>query len=293
VNFSENKIDESITVADPVAGAGNFGTATYTDPSPKTFATYTRIVNVPASGCSSYDNTATFTTNDTQATGSASKTVTVCGPAATGALTMGFWKGPNGAALISNYCLPSSKPSLSTYLAGLGGGSGPFTGATAQTTCAKLNMYINGILAAASATNMNAMLKAQMLATALDVYFTDPSFGWTATPVGSGKTAVKPPQAFLPNTPLGAFVMDLTAVCPMVDNTTAGTATCSGVKPSTNAFASGAAPAASLTVQAILDFAATNPAPFSAGVWYAGDRTKQETLKNIFDQINNQDAFAP
>jgi hypothetical protein len=25
--------------------------------------------------------------------------------------------------------------------------------------------------------------------------------------------------------------------------------------------------------------------------WYGGDRTKQEILKNVFDQFNNQDAF--
>jgi hypothetical protein len=48
-------------------------------------------------------------------------------------------------------------------------------------------------------------------------------------------------------------------------------------------------------MQAILDFAATTPAPFngstSSSVWYGGDRKKQEILKNIFDQFNNQLAF--
>jgi len=29
----------------------------------------------------------------------------------------------------------------------------------------------------------------------------------------------------------------------------------------------------------------------TAGGWYGTDRTKQEVLKNVFDQINNQDAF--
>jgi hypothetical protein len=50
-----------------------------------------------------------------------------------------------------------------------------------------------------------------------------------------------------------------------------------------------------MTMQAILDFASTTPAPFngstSNSVWYAGNRTKQEILKNVFDQFNNQLAF--
>jgi hypothetical protein len=47
-------------------------------------------------------------------------------------------------------------------------------------------------------------------------------------------------------------------------------------------------------MQEILDYAATVP-PFngstSNSVWYAGDRTLQEVLKNVFDQFNNEDAF--
>ena len=46
-----------------------------------------------------------------------------------------------------------------------------------------------------------------------------------------------------------------------------------------------------MTMQAILNFAATTPSPFSTGVWYAGNRTKQTVLKNLFDQFNNQLAF--
>ena len=46
-------------------------------------------------------------------------------------------------------------------------------------------------------------------------------------------------------------------------------------------------------MQAILDYASTTPSPFngstSSPVWYGGDRTKQEILKNVFDQFNNED----
>jgi hypothetical protein len=136
---------------------------------------------------------------------------------------------------------------------------------------------------------MNVMLRAQMLSTALDVWFSGP--GWTATKIGT----VKPPSSFLSHNNLGTFKMNTMAVCPMVDNTTTGTATCKNNTPSTDAVASGALPTSPMAMQAILDFASTTSTPFngstSSSVWYAGDRTKQEILKNVYDQFNNQLAF--
>jgi hypothetical protein len=287
ISFAENAIDECVNVTDSYAGT--LGTVCVGDANPKSF-TYARTIAVPANDCLSYDNTATFTTNDTGATGSASQTVTVCGPAKTGALTIGFWKNTNGNSLIQNYCAPVGKTSLAAYLSGLGAGSGPFADAAGK-SCSQLVTYVNNILKGASATDMNKMLKAQMLGSTLDVYFSTPSLGYTTTAVGK----TKPPSNFLSGNSLGAFKMDTTAVCPMVDNTTAGTATCKNGLPSTDAVASGAVPTSPMSMQAILDFAATTPAPFngstSASVWYGGDRTKQEILKNIFDQFNNQLAF--
>lgn len=132
-----------------------------------------------------------------------------------------------------------------------------------------------------------------MLATALDVYYS--STGWVAP--GSGKT--KTSGNFLPHGGIATFNMDLTAICPMVDNTTTGTATCKNNTPSTDGVQSGAFPASPHTVQWILDFAATiGVSPWTTGaysgsnVWYAGNRTLEEILKNTFDQINNNDAFA-
>jgi hypothetical protein len=282
ISFTENTIDECTNVTDSYAGT--LGTVCVGGANPTTF-NYSRTISVPSSGCQSYDNTATFTTNDTGTTGSAGQTVTVCGPAATGALTIGFWKTTNGQNLIKTYC---QNPALANYLKGLGGGSGPFSNAP-TTSCTDLASYVSGILAGASATDMNKMLKAQMLGTALDVWFSGP--GWTSTTLSK----IKPPSSFLSHNNLGTFKMDTTAICPMVDNTTAGTATCKNNTPSTDAVASGAVPASPMTIQAILDFAATTPAPFngstSSSVWYAGNRTKQEILKNIFDQFNNRDAF--
>jgi hypothetical protein len=250
----------------------------------KTFTfTYTRTVSVVRSACTTYNNTATVSDDSTNGDNSDGASVTVCGTANTGALTMGFWKNANGQGLISGYC----NNALGAYLAGLGGGSGPFS--NAPTSCSALATYVANILNAASATNMNLMLKAQMLASALDVWFS--GVGWTATKSGS----LKPPSSFLQHNSLGTFKMNTTAICPMVDNLSTGSASCTNNTPSTDAVAAGAVPLSPMSMQAILDFAATTLVPFngstSSPIWYAGNRTKQEILKNIFDQFNNQLAF--
>jgi hypothetical protein len=286
VNFTADAIDECINVTDTYNGT--LGTACVGDANPTTY-NYSRGITV-APGCANYENTASFISNDTAAPGSDSQTVTVCGPSQTSALTIGFWKNTNGNSLIQNYCAPAAKTGLATYLSSLGGGSGPFADAAGK-SCSQLVTYVNAVIKGATSTNMNVMLRAQMLATALDVYFSDPAHGYTSTALPK----TKPPSVFLTHGALGGFNMDMTAICPMVDNTTAGTATCKNITPSTDGFASGAFPASAMTVQALLDFEATTP-PFSgtpaSPVWYAGGRTKQEIAKNAFDQINNQDAFS-
>jgi len=291
IEFTGTDVDECADVTDAFDGglAGSLGNVCVGGDNPTEFE-YSRVIQVPANGCLSYDNTATFETNDTLATDSASATVTVCGPAKTGALTIGFWKNTNGNSLIQHYCAPAGKMSLASYLSTLGGANSPFKGAAGM-SCTSLVTFVNNMISGASSTNMNLMLRAQMLATALNVYFSDPSRGYTTTAVPK----TKPPSWFLPGVPIGAFVMDLTAVCPMVANSLTGAATCQNNTPSTNGFTAGALPSASMTVQAILTHASTSPSPFNGStsnpVWYAGDRTKQEIAKNVFDQINNQLAF--
>lgn len=287
ISFTVKTIDECVDVTDTVDGT--LGRVCVGDPNPTSFGYSHGPITVPATGCVSYDNTASYETNDTQSKGSASKRVYVCGPALTSALTIGFWKNTNGNSLISNYCAPAGKPNLATYLSGLGGGGGPFAGAAGK-TCPQLVTYVNSVISGASATNMNNMLKAQMLATALDVYFSNPSLGYTSTAVGK----TKPPSNFLTNGSLGGVSIDTTAVCPMVDNLSTGSASCTNNTASTNAVLAGALPFSAMSVQSILDYEATTPSPFNAslGVWYGGDRTKQEIAKNVFDQINNRLAFA-
>jgi hypothetical protein len=70
-------VDGSVAVTDPAAPAGTFTTVSYTDPSPKTF-TYDGTVSGPAGKCTDNLNTATFVTNTTGTTNSASATVTDC-----------------------------------------------------------------------------------------------------------------------------------------------------------------------------------------------------------------------
>ncbi len=286
VEFTETAVDDCVDVTDTYKG--DLGSPCTDGSGTATSYEYDRSIAV-GNGCQSYDNTASFTA-DSGATDSASQTVTVCGPVKTGALTIGFWKNVNGNNTIERYCAPAGKPSLATYLSGLGAGNGPFKDALGK-SCLQLVTYVNAVIKGANSTNMNVMLRAQMLATALDVYFSNSALGYTTTSVAR----IKPPSSFLPNAPIGSFNMDMTAICPMVDNSTTGTASCTAGNPSTDAFASGAVPAAAMTVQAILGYESTTPVPFngstSSPVWYGGNRTKQEIAKNIFDQINNQLAF--
>jgi hypothetical protein len=82
-------IDECVNVTDTYAG--DLGKVCVGDANPKTF-TYDRTVKFDEGQlgkCVKYDNTATFTTNDTGATNSDSESVTVCFKY--DALTIGYW----------------------------------------------------------------------------------------------------------------------------------------------------------------------------------------------------------
>jgi hypothetical protein len=102
---------------------------------------------------------------------------------------------------------------------------------------------------------MNAMLKAQMLATALNV-----PFGVTN----------------------GSELIDLTQVCKMIDSSN-GSANCSGTYQNAGPAFGGAT---SMTVLQILSYAAGQS---SAGgsLWYGNVKAIQELAKNVFDAINN------
>jgi hypothetical protein len=218
---------------------------------------------VPQFDCVSYNNTATFITSDSGATGSASQTVKVCGPAKTGALTMGFWQNKNGQSIITGQATTGVCPStawLRQYP--------PFQDLSATATCAQVGTYVTNIIKAANCggSTCNAMLKAQMLATALDVYFSDPALG---------ENKINAPA------PIGGVSIALTKVCTDIS-------VCSTFTNTSSAFGG----ATSLTISQILGYAASQ-SNVGGTIWYGQVKATQELAKDTFDAINNQVAFAP
>ena len=119
----------------------------------------------------------------------------------------------------------------------------------------------------------NAMLKAQMLATALDVYFSDPALGT---------------NKILAPAPIGAIKIDLTTVCTLI-GTTPGT--CTGGYLDVSSVFGGTA----RTVLQMLGDAAAPTPPASSNVggttWYGQVKAKQVLAKDGFDAVNNEVAF--
>jgi hypothetical protein len=259
ISFTQTKVDDMVTVTDSYAGS--LGTAVATDPSPKSF-TYSRLVNVPQFGCQTYNNTATFTTNTTGTIGHDYQTVRVCGPVQTGALTMGFWQNKNGQAIITTGANTGGVCNSGTWLRSYAS----FADLGATATCSQVATYVTNVIKAANASgsSMNAMLKAQMLATALDVYFSDPVLG--GNKIGAPA-------------PVGGVTIDLTKVC-------ANPVTCTIYENTSGAFGG----ASSLTVSQLLTYAA-GQSNTGGSNWYGQIKATQQLAKDTFDAINNQVAF--
>lgn len=252
------RVNQTITVTDTIAGT--LGTATAADSTPFTTQTftYTHKFTPPASGCVTVNNTATI--KETGQT--ASQSVKNCN---SGALTMGFWQNKNGQSIIS----AANQGTLGTWLRQYH----PFSDAPST----GLATYVTNIIKAAncSGTTCNTMLRAQMLATALDVYFSDPALG--------GNKINAP-------APIGGLTIDLTNICHMADGS-GGTATCSGTNENVSSAFGGAT---SLTIQAMLTYQNTaDPAPDAGANWYNQNKATQVLAKDAFDAINNQVASVP
>jgi hypothetical protein len=269
ISFSEEEVDECVNVTDSYAGS--LGSACVGDANPKSFY-YQRTIPIPQFNCLSYDNTATFTTNDTAATGSAGKTVTVCGPVRTGALTMGFWQNKNGQGIVKSGASTAGVCDSGTWLRQYA----PFQDLSASATCSGVATYVYNVIKAATCTSTsktcNSMLKAQMLATALDVYFSDPALG--------GNRIGAP-------APIGGVSIDLTKICTMIDG--GGGGTCSGSFVNVSSAFGGAT---SMTVLQMLTYAASQ-SNSGGSTWYANVKATQVKAKDAFDAINNQVAFSP
>ncbi|MFL6159878.1 MAG: hypothetical protein ACJ72D_27635 [Marmoricola sp.] len=263
IQFAETAVDECVTVTDVFNGqpATTLGSRCVGDADVD--YTYQRSIPV-VPGCVSYANTATYTTNDSASTGSAGRSVQVCGPLATGALTIGFWSNKNGQGVITGGASTANVCNVGTYLRTFA----PFADLSASAKCADVAKYYTNVFGAANASGptMNAMLKAQMLATALDVYFT-----------GTGSTSAT--QKFLPHSNMGGATIDLTAICKNIP-------TCSVLQNVSGSFGG----ATSLTVSQMLAYAASQ-SNVGGTSWYGQNKLVQEGAKNAFDAINNQVAF--
>jgi hypothetical protein len=235
---------------------------------------YTYAVTVPHN-CLTLNNKAEFiATDDATYKGSDSTSATVCRvPVTTGALTMGFWQNKNGQAIITGGASTSGVCNSATWLRQYA----PFQDLSATASCSTVATYVTNVIKAATCTSTsktcNAMLKAQMLATALDVYFSDPALG--GNKIGAPA-------------PIGGVTIDLTQVCQMIDGT-GGTATCSGAYENASSAFGGAN---SLTVSQMLAYAA-GKSSVGGITWYGNEKPIQVLAKDAFDAINNGVAFSP
>jgi hypothetical protein len=237
-------------------------TVTYADAGLQSCTTYYYRVRAVATNeqtsttvYSAWSNTAWATTLGTN-----------CGPTSVtnGSLTMGFWQNKNGQGIVTRYCAGTGGQTLAGFLTAYN----PFADMKA-TSCSGVATYVYNTIKAANASgaSMNAMLKAQMLATALDVYFSDSTLGGNRIGASS---------------PVGGFPVDLTKVCPSI---TPGTCTLA-YEDSSSAF--GPPPAA--TCQLVSDLLAYAASQSNSGgsMWYGNLKTTQGLAKDTFDAINNQ-----
>jgi hypothetical protein len=181
---------------------------------------------------------------------------------------MGFWQNNNGQGIITGGASTSSVCNSGTWLRQFK----PFQDLSATATCAQVASYVYNLIKGSGSTcggaTCNAMLKPQMLATALDVYFSDPSLG--------GNKISAP-------TPIGGVKIDLTKICPAAD---AGSIT--GCENVSSAFGG----ATSMTVINMLLYQ-NNVSNVGGITWYGNVKATQVLAKDAFDAINNQRAFSP
>jgi hypothetical protein len=140
---------------------------TLTSAPPKFTFTYSHVVNITAGTCGSIPNTATIT--GTGLSSSVTVTVTVCNTK-TGALTMGFWQGPNGQKVIGTSKTAGSCTGTGAVIPYLQQFA-EFSDLTA-TTCSALNSYVSSVVNIANSSGGGGlMVKGQMLALALTAYY--------------------------------------------------------------------------------------------------------------------------
>lgn len=285
-------VNQTVTITDcfnspcPTGTLTTLGTLTGTTTQPfasQTFKYSHTVTNAAPGTCVSYPNIATIV----QTGQTSSQTVTVCNTN-TGALTMGFWQNKNGQGIITSFCGGTSGTSLNAFLTGFN----PFKDLTSS-TCSGEATYVLNVIKAASCTSTsktcNSMLKAQMLATALDVYFSDSSLGGKKIGAFNGLGNSTPA--------LGGVNIDLSKVCAMIDGSTSST--CSGTYEDARPEFGISSPAIGSSVLQMLGYSnflsGVNGSPVSSpggNPWYNNVKNpKQVFAKDAFDAINNQVAL--
>jgi hypothetical protein len=279
-------VSVTTTTVNPTPGCG---ITNLTSPSWGVFTYSITDTNSSPGTCTSFNNTA-------QITGGSSSnqvTVTVCNTN-TGALTMGFWKNSNGQGIITKSCGGTSGTTLDAFLRQFN----PFQDLSATATCKQDASYVATVIGAATCggSTCNPMLRAQMLATALDVYFSTPSLGGNQIGAFNGLGNKTPA--------LGGIAIDLSKICGASDGGGGGTCPedarpefgiCTGTNTPVAGCTSGTLGTTVLQMLFYSDFPSSvngNPVatPTTGASWYQQIKGKQVLAKDAFDSINNQTA---
>lgn len=194
---------------------------------------------------------------------------TALGALNSGAQPMAFWLGRTGQGILTGGSSSGGVCKSGTWLRTYH----PFQDLKSSASCSSVASYVSTVVkaSAAAAHTSNALLKSEMLAVALDVYFGG----------GYGGTKFSTPHGAV-----GALNIDVTHVCGMVDSSSA-TGVCSGVFASSSTAFGGAM---CTTVLKLLVYE-NNVSNSGGSTWYAQNLALQGSAKDTFDSIANQAAF--
>src|SRR6266498_1525570 len=231
---------------------------TFTPPTASDNCGTVNVTCSPASGTCFNPGTTVVTCTATDGAGlKASCSFNVNVYACNGALTIGFWQNKNGQAIITRQAATGVWPAGTRRRQ-----YAPFQDLSASATCSQVATYVVNVIKAAngSGSSMNPLLKAQMLATALDVYFSDPALG--GDQIGAPE-------------PIGGVSIDLTRICH-----TYADSLCTAYENAGSAFGG----ATCLTVSQLLSYAASQ-SNIGGSIWYGNVKATQELAKDTFDAI--------
>jgi hypothetical protein len=168
-------------------------------------------------------------------------------PILTGTKGKGYWQNKNGQGIIASGASTSGVCNSGAWLRQYA----PFQDLSSTSSCSQVASYVLNVVQGGA--NMNAKLKAQMLATALSTYFSDPNLG--GNKVGA-------------TNPIGGVAINIGGASVAFGGAT------------------------KLTVSQMLAYAASQSVPGGA-IWYGNVKAVQEQAKDTFEGVNSGTAFAP